>query len=502
MQKRAHHAGEPNRAVSNSLKFEIAGDAGNAAASLRDTKMKVACLILKLPMKTPLGLLLSFTLVLASLAQESTTVPLTAEGHRLSDDQLEQLLGPIALYPDTLIALILPAATAPADIVLASRYLKDGGDPNTVSSRAWDESVKSLVHYADLVKWMDDNLAWTKQVGEAFQDQAAEVMQAIQRLRAKARAAGTLQDSLQQQVLVDRDAIVIVPAQTGALYLPYYDPAIIYAPPPSLYGSTTFMTFGPPFATGPWLSFDCDWQRRTVWKDDQDRKGPDHRDWRHPVFPGQPGYVSDPNRHPWRPPRKFADGPIQNKDRPEAFAHPAPLANATHPTTAHNDAPQPGANSPERPRTESGRPASNLNHPFPPTPASTAAINSSPAMPILPPPDRRTQTTQAQNITNDRPNRVITFPNPPSSHTAINNPAPVAPSSPPPMIFPVAQPQLSRVGPAFSGPVAAPLPQSPPLAAAPAPVPPPTTPPAAPPGAPPASDKGNSKDSDPKKQLN
>src|SRR4051794_28232787 len=120
-------------------------------------------------MKTRLLSLLTFVFALGLRADVPPAAPFAPEaidGSKLTTEQLDQLLGPIALYPDALIALILPATTAPADIVLAARYLKDNGDPAEVASRSWDESVKSLVHYAEVVKWMDDNLTWTKQLGE------------------------------------------------------------------------------------------------------------------------------------------------------------------------------------------------------------------------------------------------------------------------------------------------------------------------------------------------
>ncbi|HET7238297.1 MAG TPA: DUF3300 domain-containing protein, partial [Terrimicrobiaceae bacterium] len=92
-----------------------------------------------------------------------------------TQEELKQLLGPIALYPDALIALILPASTVPSDVVLAARYVTGKGDPAQVGGQPWDESVKSLVRYPDVVRWMDENLAWTTQVGEAFLEQPADV---------------------------------------------------------------------------------------------------------------------------------------------------------------------------------------------------------------------------------------------------------------------------------------------------------------------------------------
>src|SRR6185312_7894233 len=116
-------------------------------------------------------------------------------------EELDELFGPIALYPDALIALILPASTVPSDVVMAARYLNSNGDPTKIDDQGWDDSVVDLMHYPDLIKWLDENLSWTKQAGEAFLAQQSDVMNSIQRLRAKARAAGSLVDTPQQQVV-------------------------------------------------------------------------------------------------------------------------------------------------------------------------------------------------------------------------------------------------------------------------------------------------------------
>src|SRR3954468_20689248 len=141
-----------------------------------------------------LCLSLCMALVPHARAQDETTSPMR------SPEELDQLFGPIALYPDALIALILPASTVSSDVVMAARYLRGNGDPARVETESWDDSVKSLSHYPEVVKWMDENLAWTKQAGEAFVAQPADVMNAIQRLRTAARAAGTLVDTPQQRV--------------------------------------------------------------------------------------------------------------------------------------------------------------------------------------------------------------------------------------------------------------------------------------------------------------
>lgn len=230
----------------------------------------------------------------------------------LTAAQLEQLLGPIALYPDALIALILPAATAPADVVLAARYLNDrGNDLSQVEQRAWDDSVKSLTNYPDILKWMDENLPWTKQVGEAFAEQPAEVMNAIQRLRAQARAAGTLVDTPQQQVLAEQTVIRIVPADPEVIYVPYYDPAVVFVSYPVFYNRPLF-TYGPGRRVGSWLACDFDWNHRTLWVGDRRRQWQGRHDWRQPIIPivaAVPSvrvhaYTSTAFRpaQPWRPP--------------------------------------------------------------------------------------------------------------------------------------------------------------------------------------------------------
>lgn len=420
-------------------------------------------------MKTRLALLFCLALTSASFADEPAAPALAPDSNRLTAEQLEQLLSPIALYPDALIAIILPAATAPADIVLAARYLKDGGDPGAVGSRSWDESVKSLVHYAEVVKWMDDNLAWTKQVGEAFREQPAEVMQAVQRLRAKARAAGTLRDSPQQQVLVDSDVITIVPAQSNYLYVPYYDPLVVYAPPQEYFGTTTFITFSSPFAVGPWLRYDCDWRQRTVWTAERHWASPNRHDWRHPVFPGQPGYVHDPNRHPWRPPTNSPRMPIVNSNRRYDIARPAPINAAPRPTFTDNDRPARRGDAPNWPqRNDTRNRDSILDRPaaFAPTavaPVTTASI-AFPTPTTTPPPAHRSEAGRTRNDAANRPNRAISFQNPPAARPAPANVATViaAPATrSAPSNYPFGAPPASRIVPAFVGPVVQSMPPPP-----------------------------------------
>ena len=227
---------------------------------------------------------LSCFLLLGSLRAQAPPPPLTpppvaAESapSKLPPEALNQLLAPIALYPDALVALILPASTVPSDLVLAARYISSNGDPAQIESQPWDDSVKSLARYPDIVKWMDQNLEWTTQVGDAFLNQPADVMNAIQQLRAQAIAAGTLVDCPQQRIVKERDCIRIVPAEPDLIYVPQYDPEVVYAQPYEPYLGPA-LSFGIGFAVGSWLNYDCDWRGRKVcvghwnprWRDDLD----------------------------------------------------------------------------------------------------------------------------------------------------------------------------------------------------------------------------------------
>ncbi len=177
-------------------------------------------------------------------------------------DELDALLAPIALYPDPLLAQILPAATFIDQIDEAARYVRQYGNSAQIDDQPWDVSVKAVAHYPDVLFMMDQKYDWTVSLGQAFINQQQDVMDAIQRLRAEAQEEGNLSTTPQQEVVDEDGYIRIVPAQPEVIYVPQYDPLVVYMERSPSYG---FITFSIGFSIGAWLDRDCDWQGRRVY---------------------------------------------------------------------------------------------------------------------------------------------------------------------------------------------------------------------------------------------
>ena len=186
----------------------------------------------------------------------------------LPADKLDELVGPIALYPDVLLAQILPASTFPLDIVKAARWMRPSPDVSKVTDQPWDPSVQALCHYPSVLEKLDADLDWTNALGVAFLTQQADVMESIQRLRRRAEAAGALKTTVQQQVVYEQATIRIVPAQQDVVYVPVYDPQVVY-----VYDdddddvsavAAAAVGFGAGLALGSWLDTDCDWHHGHV----------------------------------------------------------------------------------------------------------------------------------------------------------------------------------------------------------------------------------------------
>jgi uncharacterized membrane protein YgcG len=163
----------------------------------------------------------------AVLAQEQEVKP-------ISQKELDQMLAPIALYPDPLLAQVLMASTYPLEIVQADRFAKKNKDLKgqklleAAKNQNWDPTVKSLLEFPDILSMMSDQLDWTTRLGDAFLSQQKDVMESVQRLRKRAHEASNLKTSKEQKVIVEKETIIIQPVNPEVIYVPVYNPTIVY----------------------------------------------------------------------------------------------------------------------------------------------------------------------------------------------------------------------------------------------------------------------------------
>jgi Protein of unknown function (DUF3300) len=188
----------------------------------------------------------------------------------IKPEEIEQLVAPIALYPDELVSQIFMASTYPLEVVEADRWAKQNknlkGDAlaQALEKQDWDPSVRSLVNFPDVLSKMSEKLDWTQKLGDAFLSQQKEVMDAVQRLRAKAEAAGNLKTTEQQKVIVEEKIIKIEPANPQVIYVPTYNPTVVYgawpypAYPPYPWYPPGYV-FGSLFAFGAGVALGAAW---------------------------------------------------------------------------------------------------------------------------------------------------------------------------------------------------------------------------------------------------
>ena len=235
----------------------------------------------------------ALTVMPIAIAQAQTpTAPVSAQSEQtLKAEELDQLVAPIALYPDALLAEVLMASTYPLEIVQADRWATENkalkGDQlkAAVDKQSWDESVKSLVATPSVLTMMSTKLDWTQKLGDTILAQQADVMDAVQRLRTKAQANNKLASTKEQKVSVtqqdNKQVIVIEPTVPDTVYVPYYDPAVVYGgwpypayppyyfPPPIGYvpGAilATGIAFGAGYAVGRWASGGNYWGGGVNW---------------------------------------------------------------------------------------------------------------------------------------------------------------------------------------------------------------------------------------------
>jgi uncharacterized protein DUF3300/endosialidase-like protein len=244
-----------------------------------------------------LALVITLGTAIGAFAQQATTPPpaqpVQPDQTLLKPEQLEALVAPIALYPDALLANMLAAATYPLEVIEADRFVKDKkelkGDALKVEvdKKGWDDTVKALTATPSVLDTMADKLDWTKSLGDAMLAQQADLMDAIQRLREKARGNNKLSSTKQQTVTVkqqeNKQVIVIEQTDPNTMYVPYYEPATVYGEwpyadyPPYYFGYPSYIgagvvaagiAFGTAWAIGRWGNYwggGCNWGNRNVY---------------------------------------------------------------------------------------------------------------------------------------------------------------------------------------------------------------------------------------------
>jgi Protein of unknown function (DUF3300) len=222
------------------------------------------------------GLLVQFTAPVESYgAGSQSDEQSTASPAKPSPEELRQLVAPIALYPDALVAQILAAATYPTQIVEADRWmqrhshLKGEELAKEVDKQDWDPSVKALAQFPSVLENMDKNLSWSSSLGEAYVNDPQDVTNAVQEMRQEARKAGHLNSNEQERVTTQGDTIIIEPANPEVVYVPAYDPWLVYGGPivaypgwypvPGIYWGGVGLSFGVGFGVGFFGGFGWGW---------------------------------------------------------------------------------------------------------------------------------------------------------------------------------------------------------------------------------------------------
>ena len=238
----------------------------------------------------------------------------TEQAYRFKKEEITQMVAPIALYPDSLIAQILMASTYPLEVVEAERWVRQNKNlkgnelDNALQEKTWDPSVKSLCHFPDVLFAMSDKLDRTRMLGDAFLSQEDEVMATIQEVRHKAREQGNLKTTDQQEVIIEREIIRIEPSDPQVVYVPVYDPLYVYGPwwypayppyywyyPPGFIITGGDIFFGPGiflgFGWSSWAWFDwhvhnihVDFHKTRRFDRRHDKRDSDSPFWRHDPF--------------------------------------------------------------------------------------------------------------------------------------------------------------------------------------------------------------------------
>lgn len=231
-------------------------------------------------MKTIQSIAIALALIVGTALSAASQ---SAQPAPFSEAELDQMLAPVALYPDTVLSHVLIAATYPLEVVQAARWSRHNPSMRgeeavaAVERQNWDPSVKALVAFPELLARMDEDLEWTQRLGDAFLMQEEEVVDTVQYLRSEAYAQGHLKSNDHVRVVRETQYIYIEPARTQVVYVPYYDPRVVYTrwrwsshPPvywhhPPAYRSSVVFYWGPAYRVAPSFYFSSfHWSRRQV----------------------------------------------------------------------------------------------------------------------------------------------------------------------------------------------------------------------------------------------
>jgi Protein of unknown function (DUF3300) len=375
--------------------------------------------------KKALAVLMSFVLVLmtipadasaqsgAQAGADTATRAATADEYALlTPQELDGLVAPIALYPDALVAQVLGAATFPYEIVDAVVWLKQNSSLTgesllkAVDQQSWDPAVKALTQFPTVLDNLAKNLAWTSSLGEASATQQQDVMEAVQRMRAKAYAAGNLKTSSEIKVVQENpQTIIIQPANPQIVYVPTYNPTVIYGTPVVVPGyssadvaAAAIISFGVGIAVGAmvyggccgwgWGYWGTSWHSRTIiynrniYVGNPYWRGGYYGGYRPPGYPGYrpPGYPGyRPGNPGYRPP-----GGYPGYGRPPATTLPAPA----------NPGNRPGGGAPStKPVNPGNRPGNN--------PSTRPGGGGAPSTKPVNPGNRPSQTPSTRPSTNE-----------------------------------------------------------------------------------------------------
>jgi hypothetical protein len=316
----------------------------------------------------------------------SSPAPQGEEYAPLTPEELDGLVAPIALYPDALVAQVLGAATFPYEIVDAAFWLKDNSSlsgeslMNAVDGQSWDPAVKALTQFPAVLNNMAKNLAWASALGEASATQQQDVMAAVQRMRAKAYAAGNLKSSPEIKVVQESpQTIIIQPANPQIVYVPTYSPTVIYGTPVVTAGYTSsdvaaaaVLSFGVGIAVGAMINGGCcgwgysywgtNWHSHTVIYNRNVYVGNSY--WRGGYYgggyrPGNPGYrPPPPGYRPGNPGYPGYGRPPNGSTRPPATTLPSGPNTGNRPSRpGDSTGGRPGAGNPSTRPTPGDRPS-------------------------------------------------------------------------------------------------------------------------------------------------